>query len=160
VVPEHYSPDYDPQTGITNRKKLIMTTPIIVHEDTYGSLIDHPDDDYLEVRWYDATAGFTGDTFNQRQDLIAEAVEQHDRPAILIDAVQFGMDAHEMDIEWRDANTIPRLNNAGVRKQALIVPPGFPPIGAPPAPEGPANFPTAYFATRTDAQAWLKGKTG
>jgi hypothetical protein len=134
-----------------------MTTPTIVHEDAYGSLIDYPDDGYIEVRWYDASAGFTGDSFNQRQGVIADVVEQHDRTNILIDAVQFGMDERQMDIEWRDANTIPRFNNAGVRKQALIVPAGFPPIDAPPAPEGPANFPTAYFATRADARSWLKG---
>jgi hypothetical protein len=133
-----------------------MTSPTILHEDAYGSLIDYPDDDYIEVRWYDASVGFTGETFNQRQDVIAEVVEHQSRSNILIDAVQFGMDAAEMDMEWRDANTIPRLNNAGVQKQALIVPTGFPPIGAPPSPEGSANFPTAYFAARADARAWLK----
>ena len=117
----------------------------ILHEDNYGSLIDHPDDDLLEVRWYDATSTFTGQTFNERQTVIADVVE----------AVQFGMNAEEMDVEWRDANTIPRMNAAGVKKQALIVPAGFPPIGAPPAPEGPADYPTAYFATRAEAQAWL-----
>ena len=53
---------------------------------------------------------------------------------MLIDAVQFGMNAEDMDVEWRDANTIPRMNAAGVKKQALIVPASFPPIGAPASP--------------------------
>jgi hypothetical protein len=127
----------------------------IVHEDTYGSLIDYPDDGYLEVRWYDASSAFTGDSFNERQTIIADAVERCGRSSMLIDAVQFGMNAEDMDIAWRDANTIPRMNAAGMKKQALIVPAGFPPIGAPPAPEGPADFPTAYFATRAEALAWL-----
>ena len=127
----------------------------IVHEDTYGSLIDYPDDDYLEIRWYDATSAFTGDRFNERQTVIADAVERCGRSSMLIDAVQFAMNPENMDIAWRDTNTIPRMNAAGVKKQALIVPAGFPPIGAPPAPEGPAEFPTAYFATRADARAWL-----
>jgi len=75
---------------------------------------------------------------------------------MLIDAVQFAMNAEDMDVAWRDANTIPRMNAADIKKQALIVPAGFPPIGALPAPEGPAEFPTAYFATRAEARAWLK----
>lgn len=127
----------------------------IVHEDNYGSLIDHPIDDYLEVRWYDTTSTFTGESFNERQALIADAVESCKRSSMLIDAVQFAMNAEEMDIAWRDANTVPRMNVAGVKKQALIVPAGFPPIQAPPTPEGPAKFPTAYFATRSEALAWI-----
>jgi len=127
----------------------------IIHEDSYGSLIDYPDDDYLEVRWYDLTSALTGDSFNERQTVIADAVERCGRSTVLIDAVQFAMNAEDMDIPWRDTNTIPRMNAAGVKKQALIVPAGFPPIGAPPAPEGPAEFPTAYFATRAQARAWL-----
>ena len=129
--------------------------PTVVYEDEQGSMIDYPKDDYVEIRWYDASSEFTGDTFNRRQEVIARVVEQCGRSRILIDAVQFGMNAEDMDIEWRDANTIPRFNAAGVKKQALIVPAGFPPIGAPPAPEGPADFPTAYFANRAEARAWL-----
>jgi len=127
----------------------------IVHEDVYGSLIDYPADDYLEVRWYDASSAFTGDGFNERQTVIADAVEACGRSTMLIDAVQFAMNAEDMDVAWRDANTIPRMNAAGIKKQALVVPADFPPIGAPPAPEGPAEFPTAYFATRAEARAWL-----
>jgi hypothetical protein len=130
-------------------------TPTVVYEDDQGPIIDYRDDDYLEIRWYDASSQFTADTFNRRQETIASEVEQSDRSHILIDAVQFGMNAENMDIDWRDANTIPRFNAAGVKKQALIVPAGFPPIGAPPAPEGPVDFPTAYFATRGEARAWL-----
>lgn len=124
-------------------------------------MIDYPNDDYVEIRWYDASSEFTGEAFNRRQEVIAGVVEQCGRSHILIDAVQFGMSAEEMDIEWRDANTTPRFNAAGIKKQAIIVPAGFPPVGAPgrgaahEAPEGPADFPTAYFATRAEARAWL-----
>ncbi|MEM9037813.1 MAG: STAS/SEC14 domain-containing protein [Actinomycetota bacterium] len=129
--------------------------PQIIHEDTYGSVIDYPDDDYLEVRWYDSSDAFTGETFSRRSALFADLVEQHGRSTVLIDAVQFGMNAEDMDVEWRDANVIPRLNDAGLRKIALVVPADVPPVGAPPAPDGPANFPTAFFATRAEARAWL-----
>jgi hypothetical protein len=30
------------------------------------------------------------------------------------------MNAENMEIDWRDANTIPRFNAAGVKKQTLI----------------------------------------
>jgi hypothetical protein len=33
----------------------------------------------------------------------------------------------------------------------------LPMIGAPPAPEGPARFPTAYFGRRQEALDWLAG---
>ena len=134
--------------------------PTVVYEDDQGSMIEYPDDDYVEIRWYDASSEFTGDTFNRRQEVIASVVEQCGRPHILIDAVQFGMNAEDMDIDWRDANTIPRFNAARVKKQALIVPAGFPPVRASPAPEGPADFPTAYFATRAEARAWLSSQPG
>lgn len=137
----------------TGKKQTMNAT--VVFEDHQGSLIDYPDDDYVEVRWYDGSSELTGQTFNQRQDVIANVVETCGRSNILIDAVQFGMRAEDLDVQWRDANTIPRLNAAGVKKQALVVPAGAPPIGASPAPEGPADFPTAYFATRAEARAWL-----
>ena len=85
-------------------------------------MIDYPNDDYVEIRWYDASSEFTGEAFNRRQEVIAGVVERCGRSHILIDAVQFGMSAEEMDIEWRDANTTPRFNAAGIKKQAIIVP--------------------------------------
>lgn len=132
-----------------------LMIPTIVHEDHWGSIIDHPDRDTLELRWFDSTAAFTGETFNDRQAIIAGALEQSGRHLMLIDAVQFGMRAEEMDVEHRDTHTIPRFNAAGLRKIALIVPADFPMIGMPPAPEGPSDHPTAFFATRADATAWL-----
>ena len=66
------------------------------------------------------------------------------------------MDMSLMNPGWRDQNIIPRYNAAGLAKFAFIMPKGMPAIGAVPAPEGPADFPTAYFASRADALAWLK----
>jgi hypothetical protein len=60
-----------------------------------------------------------------------------------------------MDGDWRDANIIPRYNKAGVRRFAFLMPEGMPAIGTPPAVEGPADFPTAYFGSRADALAWF-----
>lgn len=52
--------------------------PTIVYEDDQGSIIDYLDDDYLEIRWYDASSQFTGDTFNQRQEIVASKVERRE----------------------------------------------------------------------------------
>ncbi|MEM7342503.1 MAG: hypothetical protein AAF467_27945 [Actinomycetota bacterium] len=128
----------------------------LVHEDIYGSVIDYPDDGYLEARWYDGSSAFTSQSFNDRCVVFAELVEQHGRTKVLIDAVQFGMNAQDLDVEFRDTKVTPRLNASGLKKIALIVPADFPPVGAPPAPEGPADFPTAFFATRAEARAWLE----
>lgn len=43
----------------------------------------------------------------------------------------------------------------GITKFAFHMPQGMPAIGNAPAPEGPAQFPTAYFGTRADALRWL-----
>ncbi len=127
----------------------------LLYEDRYGSVIDYPDDGYMESRWYDGSSAFTGPTFNDRCVVFADLVERCGRSKVLIDAVQFGMKAEDLDVEFRDTKITPRLNAAGLEKIALIVPADFPPVGAPPAPEGPADFPTAFFATRAAARAWL-----
>lgn len=75
----------------------------------------------------------------------------------MVDAVQFRMDMARMSMGWRDEHIIPRYNAAGLRKFAFVMPAGMPAIGSEPAPEGPADFPTGYFAGRADALSWLKG---
>lgn len=130
-------------------------TSQIVWEDKWGEVIDRPDADLIEIRWYDTTRDLDTDTFNEWLAGFAGAVEASGRSGVLTDATVFGMSMAHMDGEWRDSNIIPRYNTAGVRKFAFLMPAGMPAIGAAPAPEGPANFPTAYFGTREDALAWL-----
>ncbi|MEM9039879.1 MAG: hypothetical protein AAGD33_08285 [Actinomycetota bacterium] len=127
----------------------------LLHEDTYGSVIEYADDGYLETRWYDGSDSFTTQSFNDRCVLFADLVERSGHTKVLIDAVQFGMNAEDLDVEFRDTQVTPRLNAAGLQKIALVVPADFPPVGLPPAPEGPADFPTAFFATRAAARDWL-----
>ena len=66
------------------------------------------------------------------------------------------MDFAKMNDGWRDANIIPRYNAAGMKRFAFILPAGAPPTANDPAPEGPADFPTGYFDSRTTALAWIK----
>ncbi len=129
----------------------------IVLEDRWGEVIDRPDSDLIEIRWFDTTRDFDSGTFNQWLSRFAEAVEATGRSRVLTDATVFAMSRDQMDGPWRDANIIPRYNAAGVEKFAFLMPAGMPAIGAPPQPEGPADFPTAYFGTRQDALDWLAG---
>ncbi len=130
-------------------------TSKIVWGDRWGEIIDRPDTDVIEIRWFDTTHDLDADTFNRWLDRFAAAVEQTGRTRVLTDATVFGMPMDQIDGEWRDTNIIPRYNAAGVTKFAFLMPKGMPTIGAPPAPEGPADYPTAYFGTRQDALAWL-----
>lgn len=130
-------------------------TATVVYEDEWGAMIDYPDDDYVEIRWYDATARMDKEMFQRWLEGFAGGVEQCRRSGILVDAVQFRMDIANMDGDWRDANIIPRYNAVGVAKFAFLMPQGMPAIGADPVFEGPARYPTAYFGSRADARAWL-----
>lgn len=127
----------------------------IIWEDAWGEVIDRPDADIIEIRWFDTTSALDSPTFNEWLEGFARAVEQAGRAGILTDATAFKMPMELMDGEWRDANIIPRYNAAGVRKFAFLMPAGMPAIGAPPAVEGPADYPTAFFGAREDALAWL-----
>jgi hypothetical protein len=109
-------------------------TATIVHNDKYGALIDWANEDYVEIRWHDATSELTRDEFNRWLEGFAGGVEQAKRSGILVDSVQFKVDMANMDAAWRDANIIPRYNAAGVAKFAFLMPAGMPAIGTPPAP--------------------------
>jgi hypothetical protein len=132
-----------------------MTAATHVYEDRWGSVIDHGDAGYLEIRWYDSTAAISAEEFQDWLSHFAGAVERLRRPGIFIDSTSFLMDHENLDDDWRNEHIVPRYNSAGVRRFAFHMPDGMPAIGAPPAPEGPASFPTAYFARRLDALDWL-----
>ncbi len=130
-------------------------TSTIVYEDDFGEVIDRPDLDLIEIRWFDTTADLDAGGFQRWLSSFADAVERCGRSTVLTDATAFVMDMGHMSGEWRDANIIPRYNAAGVRKFAFLMPSGMPAIGADPVIEGPATYPTAYFGARCAALAWL-----
>jgi hypothetical protein len=127
------------------------------YSDSCGEVIDRPELDLVELRWYDATAGMTAGQFQDWLAVFAGQLEQLGRPRVLVDATRFMMDRANMDDEWRDANIIPRYNAAGVRRFAFLYPDGVPVIGLPPGPMGPSTFPTGYFGRRQAALDWLCG---
>ena len=126
-----------------------------LYEDEWGACIDRPDEGYIEIRWYDTTAAMSRERFNEWLLTFADVVVARGRQAILVDATAFTMDPAHVDMEWRDANVVPRYHQAGLRKFAFHMPAGMPLIGATPEPEGAARYPTGYFGTRADALAWL-----
>jgi hypothetical protein len=129
-----------------------------VYEDRFGAVIDHADAGYVEVRWYDTTGAMSAAQFQDWLAGFAGEVERRRRAGVLVDGTSFLMDPGNMDEEWRDEHIVPHYNAAGVRKFAFHMPDGMPAIGAPPAPEGPATFPTAYFGRRQDALDWLAAR--
>jgi hypothetical protein len=131
-----------------------------LYEDRWGAVIDRGDSGYVEIRWYDSTDAMSQEDFQRWLAAFAKEVERLRRPGILVDATRFLMDPAKMSGEWRDANIIPHYNAAGVKKFAFLMPEGMPAIGSPPAIEGPANFPTAYFGRRQQALDWLASGTG
>ena len=137
-----------------------MSAVTQVYEDKWGAVIDRGDAGYVEIRWYDSTDAMSRDEFQQWLAAFAKEVERLRWPGILVDATRFLMDPANMSGEWRDANIIPHYNAAGVKKFAFLMPEGMPAIGSPPAVEGPAKFPTAYFGRRQEALDWLAAGTG
>jgi hypothetical protein len=129
----------------------------IVYEDRWGEVIDRPAEDLLELRWFDTTAAMSHDEFQRWLATFAGCVETCARARVLVDSTSFTMNPQDMDGPWRDANIIPRYNAAAVTRFAFHMPTGMPMIGAEPAPEDPARFPTGYFGSREDALNWLSG---
>jgi hypothetical protein len=126
-----------------------------VYEDPFGAVIDRANPGYVEIRWYDATEAMSAAQFQDWLARFAGEVERRRPAGILVDGTSFLMDPGNMDDEWRNEHIVPRYNAAGVRKFAFHMPEGMPAIGEPPAAEGPATFPTAYFARRQAALDWL-----
>ncbi len=126
-----------------------------VYRDRWGSIVDHPELGVLEIRWLETSAEMTAADFNAWLARFAEEVERSTRRLALVDARSFRMPPGRMDPGWRDAHIIPRYVAAGMRRFAFVMPAQMPLVGSPPAPEGPADFPTGYFGSREDALAWL-----
>ena len=126
-----------------------------VYEDIWGEVIDHPDADFLEIRWYDSTSDMSKDEFQRWLTLFADHEERLRRAGCLIDATSFKMDPANSDRAWREINIVPRYNAAGVKRFAFHFLDGMPLIGQPPQVEGVATYPTGYFGRRQDALKWF-----
>ncbi len=132
-----------------------MASPKTLYSDNWGEILDRPGDNCVEILWHETTSDMGEADFRGFLKKFADQVEVCGHGGGLIDARQFRMDTSKLTPGWRDQEIIPRYNRAGVKKFAFVVPSGMPVIGAEPKPEGPADFPTGYFGSRSDALGWL-----
>ena len=134
--------------------------PVEVARNQWGAILHHPEWRTLELKWFPATRQMSDDDFKTTTELYASQAEQL-KPIqfMLIDATEFFHTfADPGTLAWRDEHIIPRYNAAGVTKFAFHMPPDTPNTvesGAAPAVEGPAAFPTGWFASRERAEQWL-----
>jgi len=101
----------------------------------------------------------TDSAFKATLALFATEAEKVRPPFLLIDATEFRHRFGDGVMQWRNDAIIPRYGAAGVRKFAFHMPASFPGTmesGGRETIDGPAIFPTAWFATRERALSWLK----
>ena len=131
----------------------------IVAEDTWGQILFYDQWNSLELRWRPSTADATDSELKATMDVFAQEAASRHPKTLIVDTTEFLHRWGEGMMQWRDAQIIPRYNQAGVSKFAFIANPAYPgptvEDGARPAPEGPANFPTGWFKTREAAYEWL-----
>ena len=123
----------------------------------WGAIIHHEQEHILELRWLPSQ--MTDGAFKATLALFAWQAETVRPSFLLIDATQFRHQFGEGVMQWRDDYIIPRYGAAGTRKFAFHVPAGFPgtmETGGKEVLEGPAIFPTAWFAERVHALEWLR----
>jgi hypothetical protein len=131
----------------------------IVATDRWGQIIFYDEWNSLELKWLPSTAEAADTDLKTTMEVFArEGVDR--RPhTLIVDTTEFRHAWGDGMMQWRDAEIIPRYNEAGVAKFAFIANQNCPgptvEVGATPAPEGPANFPTGWFKTREAAYQWL-----
>ena len=134
-----------------------MTTVRTLYSDQWGDILDRPEDDCVEIRWFDTSTDMSGDDFNEFLGTYAGHVEVCGRRGALVDAVQFRMDFAKMNLGWRDENIIPRYNAAGVQKFAFLLPGGHHPSPTIPPRKVPRTF---RPGTSTHVKRRWRGSSG
>ena len=131
----------------------------IVAEDRWGQILFYDGWNSLELRWLPSTADATDAELRETMELFAKKAVNRRPHTLIVDTTDFQHRWGDGMMEWREAEIIPRYNEAGVAKLAFIANVGYPgptvEAGAEPAPEGPATFPSGWFKTRKAAYQWL-----
>jgi hypothetical protein len=131
----------------------------IVAKDQWGQIVFYDEWNSLELKWLPSTATATDSDVKSTMVLFAQEAVNRKPRTLIVDTTEFRHQWGEGMMQWRDAQIVPRYNQADVSKFAFIAGPNYPgPTvegGAAPAPEGPANFPTGWFKSREAAYEWL-----
>jgi hypothetical protein len=131
----------------------------IVAKDRWGEIIFYDEWNSLELKWLPSTADAADADLKTTMETFAREAVNRRTHTLIVDTAEFRHTWDDGMMQWRDAEIIPRYNEAGVAKFAFIANKNYPgptvEAGATPAPEGPANFPTGWFKTRDAAYQWL-----
>ena len=125
-----------------------------LYQDRFGVLSFDDARKILELRWFAETESMTDDDFMRWLERNAASAEQHHAQFLLIDTRAFKHRPGTHIGPWRDEHIIPQYNQAGVKKEAFLLPTGTAPKTEPRV-EGPAQFPTRYFDSREQIDRWF-----
>jgi hypothetical protein len=135
--------------------------PTEVARTEYGVLNYYDEWQTLELKWLPTTKDATETAARDTMALFAAETARRKPRFLIVDTTEFFHRWADDMMAWRDEEIIPQYNAGGVTKFAFITGDGvpFPTVesGAEPAPEGPASFPTGWFAGRDRAYQWLEG---
>ena len=139
--------------------------PTEVASTEYGVIIHHDQWNTLELKWLPATRDATEAQARDTMALFAAETEKLKPQCLIVDTTEFFHRWADDMLAWRDKEIIPHYNAGGVTKFAFITGEGvpFPTVesGADPAPEGPATFPTGWFAAGTGpTSGWPDDRSG
>ena len=129
-----------------------------IYRDRFGAIRHDKDGGTLELEWFPETAEMDDDDFKEYLSRYAESETSIRAPHLVIDVTKFAFRPAQEVGTWRDEHIIPMYNAAGVKKFAFLVPEGTPGTagaGNAPAPEPPGAFPTGYFESRDQMEAWF-----
>jgi hypothetical protein len=133
--------------------------PTEVASTEYGLIIHHDEWNTLELKWLPATKDATEAAARDTMALFAAETERRKPRFLIVDTTEFQHRWADDMMDWRNEEIIPLYNAGGVTKFAFITGNDFPfptvESGAVPAPDGPASFPTGWFASRDRAYHWL-----
>ena len=134
-------------------------TDNVVASDQWGQLIFYDEWNTLELKWLPTSSDATEAQARGTMALFAAETEKRKPSALIVDATEFLHRWADDMMAWRDKEIIPHYNAGDPAKFAFITGEGvpFPTVetGADPAPDGPATFPTGWFASRDRAYQWL-----
>jgi hypothetical protein len=97
----------------------------IVARDHWGQIVFYDEWNSLKLTWLRSTVDATDADVQTTMELFAqEAVNRHPH-TLIVDTTEFRHAWGEGTMQWREAEIIPRYNQAGVAKLAFIADPNW-----------------------------------
>ena len=112
----------------------------------------HKPEQLLRLTWLPGTGQMTDDDFRDTLEVFSAGAIQHKARRLVIDVREFKHRPSKEILDWRDAVTVTKYNQAGVMRQAWIWPGDV--SSMKPTSEG-KDYEERYFAGETEALAWV-----